>query len=206
MLGNLAIVLALPILISSSMSSHYSFIVKEDSWLSLSGSSSVNSFECISNSEIVRGNVIVSLDELNRTLNFSNATLKIDIKSFDCKNPFLNKDFYKALGAEKNPFITIELLDANTKKQTSSGHKGSIMASVSITINEKCKIVEIPIDWQRVDKTRFRFLGFKELNMTDFEITPPSPAFGIIKVHNEIVITFNLLVETNTFASLSEKF
>lgn len=199
MLGSFGLILALGLIAGTNTSSHYTYIVKDDSWLSLSGSSSINTFECISNSEVVKGNLVVNFDEINRTLNFTNAQLKIDVKSFNCKNPLLNKDLHKALGADKNPYITIELMDAITKTQSKSGQTGSIVAKVSVTINQKCKIVDIPIQWQQVGSSRFRFSGFKELNMSDFEINPPSPAFGLVKVSNEIAITFSLLVEANAF-------
>jgi len=197
---NLATILLLPMLIASSPSSMYTYTVQEESWISLSGSSNVNTFDCYSNSNVLNGNLIVTTNGKENALSFTNALLKLNIKSFDCKNPMLNKDLYKTLGAEETPFITIELIDALTTRQMEVNRTiiGKMTATIAVTINNKCKMVEIPITWHKVGATSFRFTGSKELNMSDFDISPPTAAFGLIRVHNQISINFSLVVSANS--------
>ena len=200
MLPTLAMILWLPLVVSSSTANLYTYTIQEESWVSLSGSSNVNTFECFSNSKFSKGDLIVNVNSSDKEINFSNALMNLNIKSFDCKNPILNKDLYKALGAEDAPYISIELIDAKPTRQMQIGPTlvGTIYATIAVTINSKCKMMEIPIDWQRVGPEKFRFTGSKELSMTDFDITPPSPAFGLIKVNNQIAISFSMLVEANS--------
>lgn len=197
---NLATILLLPMLIASSPSSIYTYTVQEESWISLSGSSNINTFDCYSNSDVLNGNLIVTTNGNSNSLNFSNAFLKLNIKSFDCKNPMLNKDLYKTLGAEQTPFITIELIDATTTRQQEVNRTiiGKMQATIAVTLNNKCKMIEIPITWQKVGESKFRFTGSQELSMSDFDITPPTAAFGLIRVNNQISINFSMVVSANS--------
>jgi polyisoprenoid-binding protein YceI len=195
----LAFALWIPLLLSSSAAFVYTYSIEDESWISISGSSNVNTFECYSNSKFSKGNIYVVSDDSDNSLNFTNASLSLGILSFDCKNPIMNKDFYRTLGAEKNPSITIELIDAIPiyHNESNSTQFGRVKATIAVTLNNKCKIIELPIDWQKINHTSYRVSGTKEINMTDFGITPPSPAFGLIKVHNQISINFSMLVRAN---------
>lgn len=206
MFQTLIMMLWLPLAASSGSSNSYTYTIREESWVSLSGSSNVNTFECFSNSKHSGGDLVVNINSGTKEINFSNAQMNLNIKSFDCKNPILNKDLYKALGADDVPYISIELIEAIPTRQMQAGQilTGTIRATIAITLNNKCKMVEIPIDWQRVGPTNFRFTGSKQMNMTDFDITPPSPAFGLIKVDNHISINFSMLVEANSIMLANE--
>ena len=198
MLTNLAMIIMLPALMGTNAMSFYSYTIQEQSWISIAGSSNVNTFECFSSSNFTRGNILVNTSESGNAIAFSEAQMAIEIESFDCKNPMLNKDMYKALGAKENPNILIELLDAEfMQSSTQNPNSGDLHVSISITINGKCQIFTLPIKWVRVSGTNYRFVGSHDINMTDFDITPPSPAFGLIKVNEWITINFNLMVQTN---------
>lgn len=178
--------------------SYLSYSIQDESWISIAGSSNVNTFECYSNSNFTRGNIIVDANASGNSIVFSEAKMALKISSFDCKNPILNKDLYRALGADHNPNILIELLDAQFKEsQPQNPNSGELKVSVAITINSKCKVVKVPIKWIRVTGSDMKFIGSHDINMTDFDITPPSPAFGLIKVSEWISINFNLSVQTN---------
>jgi hypothetical protein len=180
-------------------SSLYSYSVQEESWVSLSGSSNINTFECFSNSNISKGNLWVSVDETNNTISFTNALMSIGIRSFDCKNPILNKDLYKALGVDKNPNITLELLDAKQifVRNINSSQFGRIMVSVAISLNNRCKTIDIPVDWQKQNPTSYRVTGSHEICMSDFGVIAPSPVFGLVKVNDVVSISFSMLVNAN---------
>lgn len=194
---NLAILLLLTTHLGANSGNFFSYSIQEQSWISIAGSSNVNTFECYSNSNFTAGNVLVSANQAGNSMVFSDAAMSLQIKSFDCKNPLLNKDLYQTLGADKNPNIHIELLDAEfVSTETTNPLSGEITVTVNLTINTNSKQIRIPIQWVRVDATAFKFLGTYDINMTDFQIKPPTHAFGLIKVDEWITITFNLIVNT----------
>lgn len=187
-------ILLLPLLLTSGEARNISYTLGEESWLRLSGTSSVNCFECISISESAKGNMEVITDDSEDIITFSNALLNISVKSFDCLNPRLTKDMQNTLGVEKYPNISIELLEVFNSEATTQNGSGMINAMISIKLNGYRKVVEIPVKWTAVEEDKYRFSGSGALRMSDFGISPPSPMFGLIKVNNEIQISFNLSV------------
>jgi hypothetical protein len=199
MLTNLAMLFLISTSVTTNTVSQYSYTIQEQSWISIAGSSNVNSFECFSNSNFTKGIIYVNTTENGNAIAFSEAQMALEIESFDCKNPILNKDMYKALGAHKNPNILIELLDAEfMHSEVQNPHSGDINVSATITINGNCQTMNFPIQWVRISGTDIRFVGSQNINMTDFDIKPPSPAFGLVKVNDLITINFHLIVQTNT--------
>jgi hypothetical protein len=111
----------------SSNKVNYSII--ERSSLSLSGSSNINKFQCSTYDNFSDGFIVIHTENEEETVKFNNAVLKINIRSFDCKNPILTKDFYNALNAKENPTIDVELLSAEPmgmNKNTESQTKGDL--------------------------------------------------------------------------------
>lgn len=195
---------------SAPTGSLLTYSIKDNSTITLSGSSNVNSFECTINSNLTNGYLSVNADKENGAVNFKNAFLKINVSSFDCKNPIMSRDLQKTLRADKYPLIEAELITATTfaGKSKPNASRGRIKTSVAITISGKCRIVDLVVDWQMISATEYRFIGSKQLLMSDFEITAPSTAFGLIKVNNDIVINFDFTIQTSpsekSFQSLSE--
>ncbi len=186
------------------------YSIKDNSTITLSGSSNVNNFECTINSNQTNGYLSVSTDKEKGAVKFQNAFLKINVSSFDCKNPIMSRDLQKTLRADKYPLIEAELIDATTFSASSKPNstRGRIKTSVAITISGKCRIVDLVVDWQMISATEYRFIGSKQLLMSDFEITAPSAAFGLIKVNNDIVINFDFTIQTTpsekSYQALSE--
>lgn len=181
----------------STTGSLISYSINEKSSLTISGSSNINKFECSTFDNFTDGYILVDTDITKQTFNVSNATLRLKIKSFDCKNPLLNKDFYSTLQAHKSPYIEVELLNVVpiSNSKISSSNNGKFKANVAITLNGKCRFDEIIVSWDKSDNNLFRFIGTKQLLMSDFGIQAPVAALGLIKVHDEILINFDLYIQ-----------
>lgn len=195
---------------SAPTGSLLSYSIKENSTITLSGSSNVNSFECSINSNVTNGYLLVNADKDNGAVNFKNAFIKINVSSFDCKNPIMSRDLQKTLRADKYPIIDAELITATPFQANSKPYasRGRIKTSVAITISGKCRIVDLVVDWQMISASEYRFIGSKQLLMSDFDIAAPSAAFGLIKVNNDIVINFDFTIQTSpsekSYQSISE--
>ena len=99
--------------------------------------------------------------------------------------------------ANKNPYIEVELLNviSDSKNRIINSNSGKIKANVAITLNGKCRFDEITVSWHKNDENTIRFIGTKQLLMSDFGIQAPVAAMGLIKVHNEILIHFDLYIQ-----------
>lgn len=178
-------------------SSKISYSIREKSSLTLAGSSNVNKFECTIYDNFSNGFIFIQPEEDGNYVKFTNAVLSIDIKSFDCKNPILNKDFYNTLNARETPTIDVELLDAVslTRGKILQSTNGKFLADVAISLNGTSKADQLIVTWEKVGHNLYRFIGEKKLLMSDFDIETPVAALGFIKVHDDILIRFDLYIQ-----------
>lgn len=190
---------------SSATGSLLSYSIKNNSTITLAGSSNVNRFECSIANNQANGYLTVDSDLANGQVKFQNAFLRINVGSFDCKNQLMSKDLQKTLRVDKFPHIEAELINARPIGDNSKGNpkKGKLKTSVAITISGQCRIVDVIVDWQKENATEYRFIGSKQLLMSDFEIDPPVAAFGLIKVNNDIIINFDFTIKTAPTGSIN---
>ncbi|MEK7256807.1 MAG: YceI family protein [Bacteroidota bacterium] len=164
--------------------------------LKLEGKTNINQFTCGCKQQFAPQEFRAEWSGDKNTLAFTETVLKLKIQTFDCGNKLMNKDLYKTLNAEANPNISIEIkkasfyecnpLDANTGKWV------KLKVLSKITLNGKSNDYWLDIIAQKTASDKFRFIGAKKINMSEFGITPPSPFMGMIKVADEIKIDIDL--------------
>lgn len=177
---------------------YYAYTIAGNSWVSISGTTNVNTFVCMASEYSPRG--LVTVDEYGpgQRLLFQEALLHLENSAFDCNNKLMNRDLYKALGGENHPGIDIKLIEAQTVGPCPVSRKGFIHTKVAITINGVTRMEEIKINFfQEEEAAAYHFQGSKGLLMSDFNIDAPSPMMGIIRVSDEITIEFNLIVKAS---------
>ena len=180
-----------------------SYSVSNKSWLSLRGTTNINSFECLSVRPDSKGYILADVNLNENRVDFSGADIVVNVGSFDCKNPHITRDMRKALGGGENSGIEIRLLDVKTGEQNWSSADGNIIANLLITINGVSKTKELDIDWQR-QGFEYSFKGTADLSMIDFNIDPPSPliGLGLVRVNDRITVNFNYNVQSEEISRL----
>jgi hypothetical protein len=173
------------------------FLIENDSELYLNGSSNVNKFTCHCEQDFQRQPFEAGIYDQGRKLRFNSTFLNIQSEKLDCQNRRMNNDMHKTLKAKEHPFIKIQLLEAYPKnRQSISGLYDwtPFQAKAIITIADVKKQVALDVQGRRVDNNRFQFVSAKALYMSDFQLNPPSPLMGLIKVNDKIEINFDLIV------------
>jgi hypothetical protein len=181
---------------------HIIYTIGDNSWTAISGTTNVNSFECLSPEIGSNGIIITELNYDSRRIYFSDASLIMDVNSFDCRNPLITRDMARTLGGDQDALIYITLQDAELKEGYLSAPAGNFNANATISINERTKEVELAIKWKRSGNMDYHFEGSANLSMADFNITPPSPALGMIKVDDKITVRFNYTIRPGIISSL----
>ena len=184
------------------MRNYISYSVSNDSWISLSGTTNINTFECFSDAGINGGTVLTDPAPEENRVTFSGAGLVKEIRSFDCQNPLINRDMYRSFGKGDDAGIDIKLVDAGIAEGDLISESGNFIANTYVTINGQTRRVEIGIDWQSNGGMEYFFGGTAELAMSDFGIKPPSPMMGLIKVDDTITVRFNLIVQPDAISRL----
>jgi hypothetical protein len=176
-----------------------SFFIDGDSELSLKGSSNVNEFSCLCLcvNEGQRYFIRIETESYSQYAEFDQADLQLQTEALDCGHKGINKDLYKTLESDQHPYIVIELLKARMKERrtiSAVGKWSNITTKTAITIAGVTRHVEMNVRGQRLSDGRYRFVSSKDLYMSDFQIDPPKPLFGLIKVHDLIQINIDLFI------------
>jgi len=98
-------------------------------------------------------------------------------------------DFYKMLNADQYPYIKIEIEPYNSTNfdEESAG----TLLDTKITIAGKTHDYLIPCELIFCENSGAILKGGLEVQLSAFDIDPPSKILGTVKVNNDVFITFS---------------
>lgn len=160
----------------------------------ITGTATVGSYECVTFSVQGVGEVRFSERAAPAPHPQKKAIISVSVRSIDCGNSLMNKDLYGALKAEEDSLILFEL-ERTELKYDSLASKGTIglRAFGNLTVAGTTKKDTINATITLLSSNAYSISGEKKLSMFDFNITPPSAFWGLIKAHKELVVHFQLI-------------
>jgi hypothetical protein len=167
--------------------SQNSFQILPDSQLTITGKTNINEFVCAFNTSLIPNTKNIKFKGNPEEIHFENAILKLDNQGFDCGNKAINKDFQSLIKSSQYPEIQLELRELLFK----TPHQAIALLRISIAGKQKEYRVPVNIKQNPV----VQYAGKLNLDINDFELTPPKKIFGLIVVKENIEINFNLIVE-----------
>lgn len=175
----------------------FGYSVMPQSRITISGSSNINQFVCLSLNESPAGSFLLEESgPLGRSLRFYDADLQISVSSFDCGHRIMNRNMHESLGGEKFPYITIKIIEATNIHYNPKTSSGTARVAVVITLNGITRNSTMRISYQAQDINNIVVDVSKNMRMSDFGIDPPTPALGLVKVNDEVTINIDLHLET----------
>ena len=170
-----------------------SFNVKSHK-MTVTGSSTLHEWESVveklqcKSSFKIENNVLVDIKE---------AFVKIPVQSLkSSKGKMMDSKTYNAFNYEKYPFITFTL---STKKINPSLLTADLKGS--LTMAGAMKPIDLTVNYKVLPNGDLQITGSKKLKMSDFNMETPTAMMGTIKVGDEVMITFEIVL-TNTVTSL----
>ncbi|MGQ1946918.1 YceI family protein [Geofilum sp. OHC36d9] len=126
--------------------------------------------------------------------------LKILASNFVPSIPMMYEDFIHLIKADQHPEIqiTIETPPDIWWKQDSLNQ---INTKITIQLAGTSKKYEIPGTFQICHNHSLHLKGAITLNLTDFDLHPPSKFMGMIKVKDEVFVKFGLVLEDKLIIS-----
>lgn len=186
------LMLVLPV-VSGSSDAPLQAAVLSESRVAITGTSTLNRFECEAGS--VQG-----------TGRFENgraeARVTVPVKAFDCGKSRMNHDLREAMKASKNPEIRFELTDVE-HVESEPGKAGRLRVTGYLTIAGETRTVAFEASAERREGGKYRARGRSELRMSDFGVTPPTALAGLIRAHDQIVVHFDLLASISNHEEIS---
>ncbi len=161
------------------------FSIDASSFVLVKGKTNVNSFQCRINTPIPDSTLVVQYWMRQGAVGFKKSIIKIPVSIFDCGNKWITKDFVKMLTHQGDDHVLIELKEINFKnKENITANFKIVMAGVSNAYTMDITIDNTPKD--------FTIEGEKEMKLTDFKLDPPAKMAGVVKVKNEVDVSFSL--------------
>ncbi len=109
----------------------------------------------------------------------------------------MDKRMYKALESEDHPQIVfehtgMEIMDAETEQVT-----GAKMLKIdgNMTIAGETRPVTLNVLGEILETNALKFSGQHTVNMTNFDVDPPSAMLGTIKSGEEVTIRFDIIFQ-----------
>jgi polyisoprenoid-binding protein YceI len=150
----------------------------------VSGTSTVRSWRCESTQ--VSGTAQATGTELTQVAQ-SSGEITIPISALDCRNGTMNGHMRNALKAAQNPTLRFRA----TSVAVSSG--GAVRMTGPLTIAGQSREVTITGTAAR-ENGRLRVTGSKEINMTEYGVTPPRLMAGTMRVNPAVTIGFDVVL------------
>jgi hypothetical protein len=121
---------------------------------------------------------------------------RIPVRTLDCGKTRQNRDLYAAMQGDAHPHIRYELRAAEVAATPDSTRGHYVLRTTgALTIAGVTRTVQTRLRGQRLPDGRVQARGSLQLQMTAFGIEPPSALMGLIQVHDEIVVHFDLTGE-----------
>ena len=173
-----------------------------DSRLWIEGTSTVRDFTCEAGviAGTFRTNPVeapLSMGSLEKVL--SEATVEIPAPQLDCSNDTMNDHMWNALRAEEEPDIRFEFDRYRVLPQGTD--TASLALPGDLTMAGTTRPITVAGQAIPQGDGSVRVLGTSELNMTEWNVKPPSLMFGVMKVGEVVEVHFDLVVRTEQPAS-----
>ncbi|HEY0142816.1 MAG TPA: YceI family protein [Thermoanaerobaculia bacterium] len=191
------------------------FVAGSASELILEGSSNVAGWRCTGTTLDGRMEVAAPLSRINDVIDrvedgnigvwmsnpaagrFPQPTfnLRVPVQSLRCLNRQMDRDMYEALRAQAHPVIEFRFagLTGGIEHDIDGGSYRTTIAG-TLSLAGAQRQINVEVEARRLSRDRFRLRARLPLRMTDFRITPPTAVFGMVKVKNELTVTFDMVM------------
>jgi hypothetical protein len=165
------------------------WVVDTNSKLFIHGYTNVNQFTC-SMDCYNNADTLEYIDNYKSCdLVFNKNEMSIPVKSFDCDNAMITKDFWHTIRAEKYPNLHIRFL--SLEKVNKSNYVSGNVEIVLAGVTKKYSI-------HYATKTMGNNLQLKGVQLvcfSDFGLQPPQRMLGLIQVQENLKVEFNLMLK-----------
>lgn len=188
----LLFILLMMLLSGGSLYGQQMIVNDEKSNLWIEGRSNVNSFSCDANQYDVNSQRIPAIKP--ETPNEDNLQIEVSIQvdGFDCGKNKMNRDLYQALKADEYETIHFEYQSTEGVDFNEEKNEYRITVNGILTVAGESNNIRFSMDGYLMDDGTIRAKGDTEIEMSDYNVEPPTAMFGIVRVKNTLTVHFDL--------------
>lgn len=169
------------------------WVLTKECTLKVNGSTNINKFSCIVPEYTRPDTLLFDKDNRNGAVKIS-GSMALDVQKFDCKHAVMTNDLRKTLKAKVYPKIIIKFLSLS-KYPDVYNREESIKGAVTIELAGTVKHFDVDYKYLMNGNGNLRLIGTKQVNFSDFNISPPRKLGGMIKTNNELNVEFVLNIK-----------
>ena len=191
-----AISLLISVVCQTGFAQSVKYSVSDETNMTVSGTSTLHDWTSEVNevkgfvevNENFAGDGKITVDEIVDLVN-----IRVPVKSIiSPRGATMDKKTYNALKSEEYPEIIFALRES--KVSSVNGEGFTVNATGDLTIAGVTKNISFPVQGKLVSADKMTFAGAYKLNMTEYDMEPPTAMFGQIVTGEEVEIKFDLIV------------
>lgn len=167
--------------------------VLPSSFISIKGSSNVNTFGCMASGALSTQPLKGMIPKNGKGVNME-GFIRIDINQFDCGNRMLTSDLRKTLNADQHPQMTIHFVWLD-RMPVCDGGDDLITGRVLIELAGQRKSFYLKYAFSKTT-TGYKLEGSKAFTFADFDLSPPKKIGGLVKVKDDFDVAFTLILDS----------
>jgi hypothetical protein len=186
MRNSISLALALFLFAAGSIQSQ-TVKLQSSSDIIVEGTSNIHDWEL--NAEKKSGSAVLESED-GKIIGIKSLELTILAEGLKSGKGGMDKNTYKALDTDKHKNIEFKLNQVKDFKSISADNY-SVTGVGTLKIAGKSKQVPVNFNMKIINGDSVKISGEKSLDMTDFNIDPPTAMFGTIKTGEKVTIKFN---------------
>jgi len=165
--------------------------VEKNSTLHVKGKSNVNSFTCTIN-EYTKNDTLILSNDVSKSLRLR-GEIKMDVLKFDCHSGMLTKGLRQTLKADDYPTMMIRFLSLERIPAFLTGQE-VVNGLIEVELAGAVKRFELTYSFRKNSGGNIQLDGGRTFCFSDFHLSPPKKFGGLIKIKDEFVVQFQLLL------------
>ncbi len=170
------------------------WVIGQNSSLCVNGSTNINKFTC----EVPAYDRTDTLT-LTHAKNDKSVTLtgciELKIQSFDCHNAIMTHDLRNTLKEKQYPLMRISFLTLNEFPELCLSAK-NVTGLVNIELAGVSRRFEVNYQATTDAQKNICLLGTRDVNFSDFNLTPPRKLGGMIRTNDKLSVQFRLNIKS----------
>ena len=186
--------------LSMNIQAQSNFLV-HDAQMNINGTSTLHDWTSEVKEVYLEGELMIMNGKVE---NASNVVLRIPVKSIQSeKGRIMNNKTYDAFKSDQHPNITFRLQNLSSTGSTAGVQ--NVRMNGKLTMAGTTKNITLDMVAKPTNNGMILFEGKKSLNMTDYNMEPPTAMLGTISTGEEVTVNFSITLKEKPNADWSNQ-
>lgn len=170
------------------------WVVMNGGSLRVKGTTNINTFKCDITGYSNPDTILVYKNQIQNGDLPMRGRLGLSVKLFDCHHAVMTADLRKTLKSKEHPQMMITFVNLE-RFPALSARENKVKGTVDIELAGKVKRFTVNYTFKLDNQRNIQLLGERDVNFSDFALTPPRKLGGMIQTENKLSVEFKLTLK-----------